>query len=93
MLKLNSNMEIFRNIVVLLSGAFIYLSVFIFSGQIIPEETLKNMYWFAFSTVAITGFIITFAVNRFLFRLCVIRAGIFAFLSFILLVSALFVLR
>ncbi|WP_297454420.1 hypothetical protein [Persephonella sp.] len=93
MLKLNSTMEIFKNIVVLLSGAFIYLSVSILSGQIIPEDTLKNMYWFAFTVIAIAGFVITFAVNKFLFRLCVIRAGIFAFLSFILLISALFVLR
>ncbi len=87
-------MDILKKIVIFLSGAFVYLFVFILGGSFINEKILSQFYYLVFFALFLTGFISNIFINRYLYKVCPIRSIIYSFISWVLLfASAFFILK
>jgi len=84
-------MDIIKKIVILLAGAVVYIFVYLITGEIIPQENLRDFYLPVMVISTVAGFILSSLVNRFLFGLCPVKSFIFSIISFFLLVSAAFI--
>ncbi len=87
-------METLKKIVIFLSGAFVYLFVFIMGGSLINEKILSKFYFLIFIALFLIGFISNIFINKYLYKVCPIRSIIYSFISGILLfASAFFILK
>ncbi|SNZ08428.1 hypothetical protein SAMN06265182_1278 [Persephonella hydrogeniphila] len=83
-------MEILKKIVILLCGAFVYLFIFLWAGNYVNEKILSNYYYLILLLLLMIGFITNFLLNRYLFRICPVRAIIYSVASALLLFSSAF---
>ena len=87
-------MEVLKKIVIFLSGAFVYLFVFIWGGSLINEKILLQFYYLIFAVLFLIGFISNILINRYLYKACLVRSIIYSFVSGLLLfASAFFILK
>ena len=87
-------MDILKKIVILLCGAFVYLFIFLWAGSYINEKLLATYYYLILFSLLVAGFISNFLLNRYLFKICPIRAVIYSTASaFLLFASAFLVLK
>jgi len=87
-------METLKKIVIFLSGAFVYLFVFVWGGSLINEKVISRYYYLIFVALFLVGFLSNILINRYLYKVCPIRSIIYSFVSgLLLLASAFFILK
>ncbi|ACO03173.1 MAG TPA: hypothetical protein DEP48_01040 [Persephonella sp.] len=85
-------MEILKKAVIFFSGVIVYLFIFSVTDYLIPGTFLSEHYSLTVALVIISGFCSNILINRFLYRLCIIRSILYSFYSLLLLTGTAFVL-
>ncbi|WP_457621656.1 hypothetical protein [Persephonella sp.] len=85
-------MEILKRAAIFFSGVLVYLFIFSAADYFITGTFLSKHYGITLALIIISGLCSNLLINRFLYRLCIIRSILYSFYSLLLLIGTVLIL-
>ena len=86
-------MNILKTSAQLLSGSLIYIFVFAVGDMVLNPELIEKHIGLISVFLTLSGFVLSFILNRFLFGTCIIKSALYSIFSFLILFLTAFLLK